>query len=239
MPAFQNDSASIHYEVKGEGFPVLLLAPGGMRSSIPLLQNMPWNPIDELSADFQTIGMDQRNAGKSVAPIGPDDGWASYTRDQLALLDHLGIERAHVLGCCIGGSFILGLLEAAPERIASAVLVQPIGATAENAPEFQKLFSDWAADVKQAQPDVPDVHWDSYGERMFGGDFVYNVSRDFVRGCQTPMLVLMGNDLYHPAETSREIVSLAPNAELVESWKEGDAVAAGLASVRSFLQRHS
>ena len=47
--------------------------------------------------------------------------------DQLALLDHLGIERFHVAGMCIGGSFIMELIEAAPERVASAVMLQPIG----------------------------------------------------------------------------------------------------------------
>jgi len=74
---------------------------------------------------------------------------------------------------------------------------------------------------------------------MYDGDFVFNVSRDFVRGCQTPMLVLLGNDLYHPSETSREIVALAPNAELVERWKEPEAVAEAVRRVREFLRRHA
>jgi hypothetical protein len=69
---------------------------------------------------------------------------------------------------------------------------------------------------------------------------VFNVSRDFVRRCQTPMLVLMGSDLYHPSVTSREIAELAPNAELVEEWKAPeDTVTRTVARVRAFLQRHT
>jgi hypothetical protein len=74
---------------------------------------------------------------------------------------------------------------------------------------------------------------------MYDGDFVFNVSRDFVRGCPNPILVLLGNDLYHPSETSREIARLAPNAELVERWKEPEAVADAVERVREFLRRHS
>jgi hypothetical protein len=74
---------------------------------------------------------------------------------------------------------------------------------------------------------------------MYDGDFVFNVGRDFVRGCETPMLVLMGNDLYHPESTSREIVDLAPNARLIERWKEPDTVGDTVEQVRSFLQAHT
>ena len=75
-------------------------------------------------------------------------------------------------------------------------------------------------------------------ENMYGGDFTFNVTREFVRGCSTPMLVLMGNDLYHPSETSREIVALAPHAELVERWKDPEVVAATVERVRAFLLEH-
>jgi hypothetical protein len=55
---------------------------------------------------------------------------------------------------------------------------------------------------------------------MFDGDFVFNVDRDFVRGCETPMLVLMGTDVFHPEVISREIADLAPNATLIENWMD-------------------
>ncbi len=111
MPVFERDNIRVYYEVHGEGFPVLLLAPGGMQSSIPVWKNTPYDAIEQLAPHFQVIAMDQRNAGQSTAPIAATDGWQDYTDDQVALLDHLGIDRFHAAGMCIGGSFIMGLVE--------------------------------------------------------------------------------------------------------------------------------
>ena len=74
---------------------------------------------------------------------------------------------------------------------------------------------------------------------MYDGEFLFNVDRDFVRACNTPMLVLLGSDLYHPEVTSREIAELAPRAELVERWKEPEVVSETVLRVRSFLESHT
>jgi pimeloyl-ACP methyl ester carboxylesterase len=66
---------------------------------------------------LRMIAMDQRNAGRSYGPLDVSDPWGSYARDQSALLDHLGVDRCHVMGCCIGGLFALKLIEQAPERV--------------------------------------------------------------------------------------------------------------------------
>ena len=73
---------------------------------------------------------------------------------------------------------------------------------------------------------------------MFDRDFVYNVSRDFVAGCETPLLVLMGTDPYHPEVISREIADLAPNARLVERWKDPQAHGT-VPTVLEFLRAHT
>jgi len=239
MPFLEQDQTRLYYEISGDGFPVLLLAPGGMRSAIPFWENMPWNPIDRLKNDFRVIAMDQRNAGQSTADVGPSDGWDSYTTDQLDLLDHLGAERCHLVGCCIGGSFIANFLMRAPERVASAVLIQPIGSTVENQPAFSELFDGWAAELKPNQPQVPDSSWSTYKNNMFGGDFMYCATREDIQGLTTPMLVLMGNDMYHPEETSREVARLAPAAELIENWKEPETAEEGAKRVAEFLRQHS
>jgi hypothetical protein len=70
---------------------------------------------------------------------------------------------------------------------------------------------------------------------MYGGDFLLNVSRDFVAACQTPLLVLCGKDLYHPEVTSREIAELAPLAQFIEYWKEPEHQAAAQGAVLEFL----
>ena len=68
---------------------------------------------------------------------------------------------------------------------------------------------------------------------------MFNVDRAFVRSCTTPMLVLMGNDLYHPEKTSREIVDLAPNAELGERWHAPDIVGYTVRCVRAILETNT
>ena len=62
----------LHYIEHGGGFPVLLFAPGGMRSASSFWKSAPWNPVTELADEFRVISMDQRNAGRSTAPISPD-----------------------------------------------------------------------------------------------------------------------------------------------------------------------
>jgi pimeloyl-ACP methyl ester carboxylesterase len=238
MPTFESNAAELYYEVHGEGFPVLLLAPGGMRSSIDFWERAPWHPVRELAADFRVIALDQRNAGRSRAEIAAGDGWHSYAADHVALLDHLRIERCHLVGGCIGGAFALRLIEAAPARVAAAVLQQPIGLL-DNRDVFYALFDSWAAELAQQPGRQLDASaLAELRERLYGGDFVFSVSRDFVRSCSTPLLVLMGNDVYHPSETSREIVELAPHAELIESWKDAASIPETVSRVRAFLRQH-
>jgi len=239
MPTFEKNDLVLHYEETGTGHPVLLFAPGGMRSAIEFWGRSPWNPIDALSPHFRVIAMDQRNAGRSRGPISAEDGWHTYANDHVALLDHLGIERCHVLGGCIGGPYCLGVVEAAPERVTAAVLQQPIGFDGENRPAFYEMFDAWANDLRAERPEVSEADWKAFRSHMYDGDFVFNVSRDFVARCATPMLVLMGNDLYHPSTTSREIAKLAPNARLVERWKEPDVVDETIATVVAFLREHA
>lgn len=238
MPTFERDGIELYYEEQGEGFPVLFIAPGGMRSAIPFWDNAPWNPVAELASEFRCIAMDQRNAGQSTAPVTAEDGWQSYTADQLALLDYLQVDCCHVVGMCIGGPYGLGLIDAAPERVASAVLFQPIGLD-NNRDAFYEMFDSWAAALTAERADIDATHFAPFRERMFGGDFLFNVDRSFVQACTTPLLVPCGNDLYHPRSTSLELVELAPNAELLENWKTADAVPAARERVRSFLRAHT
>ncbi len=161
MPSFERDEIVIHYLERGEGFPVLLFAPGGMRSASRYWQASPWNPVVELESRFRVLAMDQRNAGKSTAPVRADDGWHAYTSDHVALLDHLEIEQCHLIGGCIGGPFCLGLMQAAPDRIASAVLQQPIGLH-ENRQAFYDMFDSWALDIAAAHPEATDETWSAF-----------------------------------------------------------------------------
>lgn len=237
MPFFEQDDRRIHYETAGDGEPVLTIAPGGMRSAHALWEGQPWDPR-QLAESYTVIGMDQRNAGESTAPVSGDDGWSTYTADQLALLDHLGIDRCHVIGMCIGGPYIMGLLLAAPERFASAVLLQPVGIS-DNRAELRGMFDDWAAKIVDDHPEATTADWASFKANMWDGEFVLTATPEQVTTIETPLLVAMGNDVFHPAATSRQIVDLAPNATLIERWREPEHISATNTSIRSFLAEHS
>jgi len=239
MPVFEREGVSIHYEEFGSGYPTVLFAPGGMRSSIQFWARSPFDPTREFASGFRVIAMDQRNAGRSRAPLRAADGWHSYAADHLALLDHLGIRSCHLMGGCIGSSYCLGVIKAAPERVTAAVLQNPIGLSPRNREMFYAMFDGWAADLKASHPEIDDPGLRAFRDRMYGGDFVFNVSRDFVRSMRTPLLILMGSDDYHPTPISEEIAALAPNAQLVRDWKTAELIPQTIKRVREFLASHT
>ncbi len=239
MSFVERGDARIHYDVEGDGYPVFVLAPGGMRSANELWRRAPWDPRERLRDTYRVIGMDQRNAGASRAPIAASDGWADYAADQLAVLDRLGVRECHLLGMCIGGPFACGLLTAAPGRFRSAVLLQPAGLDG-NRGAFQAMFDAWAEGVRAEHPEADDAAFASFRANLWGGrDFVFTATREQVAACETPLLVLMGNDEYHPPSVSREIARLAPSATLVERWKDEASLPAADAAIRAFLARHT
>jgi pimeloyl-ACP methyl ester carboxylesterase len=238
MPTFSRGETTIRYEVYGSGPPLLLLAPGGMRSSIAVWDRAPFHPVSEFSEQFQVIAMDQRNAGESRAPISAEDGWHSYGDDQLALLDELEIDRCHLHGGCIGGAFALALIARAPERIRSAVLQQPIGFSGTNREVFYELFDGWARELLPQRSDISVQALPTFRANLYDGEFVFSVTREAVRACSVPLLVLRGNDVYHPTAISEEIAQLAPHAELIRDWKTGDDLLRAVARVREFLSAH-
>src|SRR6184192_2848428 len=99
MSFYEKGPVRIHYEEAGAGFPLLLIAGGGLNSTISGLTN-PFNPIEEFKGDYRCIAADLRNAngGESSGPLEIDRPWDAYTDDHLGLMDHLGIERFCVLG---------------------------------------------------------------------------------------------------------------------------------------------
>lgn len=238
MPLLEYDSASISFEEHGTGFPLLLIAPGAMNSTIEMWAGATINPLAHFEAAFRMVAMDQRNAGRSFGPLDPSDPWGGYARDQLALLDHLGVDRFHVMGCCIGGSFALKLIEQAPARVAAAVLEQPVGIAGGNEVLYEGMWRSWAEQLS-TRPDLTPETIESFGTQMWRDDFVVSVSRDFVRACRTPLLVLPGTDRYHPTATGREIAALAPNGQVFEPWNDSqEHVDQAVVAVRSFLQAH-
>jgi pimeloyl-ACP methyl ester carboxylesterase len=241
MPTIEHRGATIYYEESGRGFPILTFAPAGLQSTIEVWSRpaAPVNPITEFAANFRVIAMDQRNAGgRSRAPIGAQDGWPSYAADHIAVLDHLGVDRCHLYGQCIGGSFIMSLLKEQPQRIASAVLAQPIGRVGAMAPGRSARFNAWAETLTDHPEATPQV-LDAFHQNLYGPGFVYSVDRAFVSSVQTPCMVLAGNDEAHPLAISEEVARLLPKCEFIREWKQGQPLADAKVRIKEFLAKHT
>ncbi|MBO0821949.1 MAG: alpha/beta fold hydrolase, partial [Nocardiopsaceae bacterium] len=211
----------------------------GMRSTAAAWDRAAINPLTAYAGQYRMIAMDQRNAGDSTGPLDAGDPWGSYAADQLAVMDHVGVDRFLVFGCCIGGPFALKLLELAPERIIAAVLEQPVGIVARNRELFDDLWKQWRDELLAKRDDLSGEEIGEFATAMWAADFAVSVPRDQVRSFQTPMLVLPGVDEPHPAETGREIAALAPNAEKIEPWKDPGHLPAATEAVGKFLAEHA
>ena len=243
---YQRGPVRIHYEEAGAGFPLMLIAGGGLNSSIELLRRGdPFDPYAEFADEFRCIGADLRNAngGQSSGPLEIDRPWDAFTDDHIGLMDHLGIDKFMVLGFCIGGPFIWNLLERAPNRVVAAVLAQPSGSR----PEMRDLFYDnnmkgWGPALAARRPDVTMDMVDRFLTRMYrtNADFVFTVTRDFVRSCQTPVLILPDDVPAHPYAVAMEAAMLAPKAQVsIYPWKEPkERIPLAVRHIRSFLRAH-
>jgi pimeloyl-ACP methyl ester carboxylesterase len=243
---FQKGPVRIRYEdTGGNGFPLLLIAGGGLNSVAAGLHTNPFNCIDEFKGEFRCVGADLRNAipGQSTGPLEVDRPWDSHTDDQLALMDHIGATKFMVMGFCIGGPFIWNLLKRAPDRVVGAVLAQPVGFRPENPTVlYDGSKSGWGPDLLKRRPDITPEMVEAYLQNMYikNADFVFTVTRDFVRSCRTPVLIMPDDIPAHPYAVAMESAMLAPNAEIsMYPWKEPkERIPLAVRQIRSFLRAH-
>ena len=243
---YQRGPVRIAYQEAGSGFPLLLIAGGGLNSSISgLLRGGPFNAVDEFKGEYRCVFADLRNSanGQSTGPLEPDRPWDMYTDDHLGLMDHLGIDKFMVMGFCIGGPLVWNILERAPTRVVAAVLAQPSGYR----PEMPTMFYDnnmsgWGAELVKRRPDITTDQVDRFLTRMYktNADFVFSVTRDFVKNCQTPVLILPDDIPAHPYAVAMETAMLAPKAEVsMFPWKEPkERIPLAVRQIRSFLRAH-
>jgi pimeloyl-ACP methyl ester carboxylesterase len=247
MSFYEKGAVRIHFEEAGSGYPLLLIAGGGLNSTISGLSGSypPFDSFVEFKGEYRCIAADLRNAnaGQSTGPLEIERPWDSHTDDHLGLMDHLGIDKFMVLGFCIGGPLIWNLLRRAPNRIVAAVLAQPSGSR----PELRDLFYDnnmkgWAPELVKRRPEITMETAEKFLTRMYrtNPDFVFTVTRDFVRDCQTPVLILPDDIPAHPYAVAMEAAMLAPKAEVsLFPWKEPkERIPLAVRQIRSFLRAH-
>ena len=242
---YEKGDVRIRYVEIGTGFPLLATPGGGLNSRISNWPSAVINIMEELKNDFRVISMDQRNAnnGESTGPIPVDNPWDAFADDQLGVMDHLGIRQFFFFGNCIGGPFAMKLMERAPQRVTAAILSQPVGHNPAK-PDYMYDAGKtvWAKELRERRSDVSMETIETYLHNLYRvrPDFVYSVSRDFAKSCQTSMLVLPDDVDAHPLVASIDVASLCPNAEItVFPWKEpAELKARTINRARNFLKRH-
>ena len=244
MSFYEKGAVRIHYEEFGSGFPLLLIAGGGLSSTIAGLNN-PFDALGEFKGEYRCIASDLRNSsgGQSSGPLEVDRPWDSYTDDHIGVMDHLGIDKFMVMGFCIGGPFIWNLLKRAPNRVVAAVLAQPSGWRPEMPTyNYDNNMKVWGPDLVKRRPDITMEMVNKFLTKMYrtNADFVYTVTREFVKQCQNPVLILPDDSAPHPYAVAMEAAMLAPNAEVsIFPWKEPkERIPLAVRQIHSFLRAH-
>jgi pimeloyl-ACP methyl ester carboxylesterase len=245
MPLYEKGDVRIRYEETGAGFPLLVTPGGGLNSRVSNWATAVFSAMDEFKNEFHCITMDQRNAigGESTGPVQVDDPWDAFATDQLGLMDHLGVREFFFLGCCIGGPFVMKMMEKAPDRIVAGVLCQPVGHRPENPDVMYNMGkTSWGPELMKLGSDLTEETIEAYLHNLYRKypDFVYSVTRDFARTCQTPMLVMPDDVAAHPYGVCVDVLELAPKAEVtIYPWKETpETKAEAVEQVRGFLRAH-
>jgi len=241
---YERGKVRIHYQEWGSGFPLLLIAGGGLGGSRFQGLTNPFDAVGEFRNEYRCIGYDLRTStGLSSGPLEVDQPWEMMADDQIGLMDHLGVDKFAVMGFCIGGPLIWNLLKRAPNRVVAAVLAQPSGCRAENPMLlFDTNMQGWGPDYVKRHPDVTMVQVEQFLTKMYKSnpEFVWSVTRDFVKQCKNPVLILPDDIPAHPYAIAMEAAMLAPNAEVsMFPWKEPkERIPLAIRQIKSFLRAH-
>ena len=243
MPFYEKGNVRIRYEEAGTGFPLFIIYGGGLNSKVTYATG-PFDALAEFKSEYRCITMDLRNAngGQSTGPLDFDQPWDAHTSDQLGLLDHLGVDKFFVMGFCIGNPLIWNLLQRAPGRIVAAVSAQPSGVDPQKPNWFyHNNMKYWGPALVASRPEITMDMVQKFLDKMYGNvDFVLTATRDYVRNCHTPLLVLPDNTDAHPYATAMEMAHTAPNSQVsLFPWKDTkETVALAVRHIRTFLKAH-
>jgi len=247
MSFYERGPVRIRYTEAGAGVPLLIIPGGGLNSTIAGLTGptSPFDPIAEFKNEYRCVVADLRNAvpGESTGPLEAERPWDAYTDDHVGLMDHLKIDRFMVLGFCIGGPFAWNIIKRAGDRVIAAVLAQPSGSRPEKRDHFyDNNMKTWGPELVKKRPELAMAQVDRFLTRMYrtDPDFVFTVTRDFVKNCQTPVLILPDDIPSHPYAVAMEAAMLAPRAEVsMFPWKEPkERIPLAVRQIRSFMRAH-
>ena len=184
MATARLEGIETRYEVMGDGPPLLLFAPGGFDATVEKWSTLGVyarvKPLDALARHFRCIAYDRRECGQSGGKLERVT-WAHYAAQGRALLDHLGIDRAGLMGGCMGVSVALAFAAASPERVAGMVLWWPVGGARYRIKGRQR-FAEHAAFVRAsglaAAVEIVQREGKAFGADPRGGPWASVLRRD-------------------------------------------------------------
>ncbi len=171
MPFALIDGINTRYDIVGEGPPLLMFSPGGFDATLEKWSTLgvyaKFRPLDHLSTKYRCIVFDRRECGQSGGRV-ECISWADYVRQGKGLLDHLGIEKAHLMGGCMGCCPVMAFGVTHPQATLSMILYWPVGG-AKYRINGQKRFDEHLAFVRQEGLSAVAALVEKDG-KPFGGD---------------------------------------------------------------------
>ena len=160
MPATDIDGIATHYEVRGDGPPLLMFSPGGFSATLANWTSFSiyarLGLVDQLAKSYTCVMFDRRESGLSGGRVERIT-WADYAAQGKGLLDHLGIERAHLMGGCVGCSVAAVFAAAWPARALSMVLYSPAGGARYRIAQHARFARHLSFVAERSIPSVVDL----------------------------------------------------------------------------------
>ena len=206
----------LYYEVHGQGRPLVLLH-GGLQTIDLSFRDL----IPLLAGSHRIIGVEMQGHGRT-ADVEREPTYPDMADDVVALLDHLGLERADVLGFSLGGIVALQLGMRHPERVDRLVLAathyRPEGYHDLSDPASVRMptdaeFAEMRQEYERVAPD-PD-HFDAFSERL--NVLVHGHpgwAAEELRSIEAPVLLVIGDTDFVRIEHAAEMLELIPHAQL-------------------------
>ncbi len=136
----------MYYEVHGDGPPLVMI--------MGLMANADWwgDSVKELARDYKVLAFDNRDAGRTT---GPETSYSlkDMADDTVGLMNHVGIEKAHVLGASMGGMIAQELALAYPERVNRLVLACTTPGASLGVPAAPEVLAELVADRSTLAPE--------------------------------------------------------------------------------------
>jgi len=178
------DGISTRYEVIGDGPPLLLFAPGGFDATVEKWSTLGvyarTKPLVHLSKHFRCIAFDRRECGQSGGRVEAIT-WSHFVAQAKGLLDHLGIDRAHLMGGCMGCPPVAAFAVAHPRAVASMILWWPVGGAKYRIKGEERFVAHLAfaeANGLQAVVDLVRRERKAFNAEPRGGPWASVIARD-------------------------------------------------------------